>query len=138
MPACEVAVQGAAGPGLPFGIGIGIGFGQNQDIGIGTTLKMTSGPFLGTTFGPCMRMNPDPAVATRLGTMLGMLRELLLGPSNGTAFGPELGPESCMTAVPVFTSVSGTMADTLLKTPLNPTDWTVDTSRFIHLSKVKI
>jgi len=52
--------------------------------------------------------------------MFVLLSELGLGLSKGTALGPELGLESYMMGVPVFTSVSGTKADMLPGFGLNP------------------
>jgi len=63
-----MAVQGAAGPVLPFDLCVGTDSDQTQNIGIVTFLGTTSGLFLRKVFGPVLRMNQNPAIATRLGT----------------------------------------------------------------------
>jgi len=56
--------------------------------------------------------------------MFVLLSELGLGLSKGTALGPELGPESYMMGVPVFTSVSGTEDDTTREICSDSNPWT--------------
>ena len=63
-----MAVQGAAGPVLPFDLCVGTDSDQTQNIGIVTFLGTTSRLVLGTVFGPVLRMNQKPAIATILGT----------------------------------------------------------------------